>query len=67
MGGFDEFLPWIFARGEGGGFTMFTMFLVKKRLFKIKYGFESSISNVDLGLFYPKNQQMFSFVTFWFC
>ena len=29
--------------------------------------FEGSISNVDLGLFYPNNQLMFSFVTFWFC
>ena len=28
-----------------------TMFLVIKRLLEIKYGFESSISNVDLGLF----------------
>ena len=27
------------------------MFLVKKRLSKIKFGFEFSISNVDLGLF----------------
>ena len=27
-----------------------TMFLVKKRLLKIKYGFEGSISNVDLGV-----------------
>ena len=39
-----EFLPWIFARGR-------TIFLVKKRLVKIKYGFKRSISNVDLGLF----------------
>ena len=37
------------------------------RLFKIKYGFEGSISNVDFGLFQPKNQWMFSFVTFWLC
>ena len=28
-----------------------TMFLVKKRLVKIKYDFEGSISNVHLGLF----------------
>ena len=28
-----------------------TMFLVKKRLLRIKYAFEGSISNVDLGLF----------------
>ena len=27
-----------------------TVFLVKKRLSKIKYGFEGSISNPDLGL-----------------
>ena len=27
-----------------------TAFLVKKRLSKIKYGFEGSISNPDLGL-----------------
>ena len=33
-----------FARGR-------TIFLVKKRLVKIKYGFKRSISNVDLGLF----------------
>ena len=39
----------------------------EKRLSKIKYGFEFSISNFDLGLFYPSNQLMFSFVTFWFC
>ena len=38
----------------------------QKRLCKMKYGFERSISNVDLGLFQPKNQLMFSFVTFWF-
>ena len=45
LGGLKEFLPcWIFARG-------LAMFLVKKRLSKIKYGFEFSISNVDLGLF----------------
>ena len=28
-----------------------TMYLVKKRILEIKYGFEGSISNVDLGLF----------------
>ena len=38
-----------------------------KKTFKIKYDFESSISNVEIGLFYPNNQLMFSFVTFWFC
>ena len=54
--GLKEFLPWIF-----------TIFLVKKRLSKIKYSFEGSIPNVDLGLFYPNNQLMFRFVTFWFC
>ena len=32
----------------GGGLTMFP---VKKRLKKIKYGFEALISYVDLGLF----------------
>ena len=42
--GFKEFLPWIFASG-------LTIFLVIKRLLEIKYGSESSISNVDLGLF----------------
>ena len=31
-------------------------FLVKKRIFKTKYGFEDSISNIDLGLFEPNNQ-----------
>ena len=40
----------------------------QKRLYKIKYGFENSISNIYLGLFQPPNNQlMFSFVTFWFC
>ena len=47
--------------GEG------TMFLVKKRILEIKYGFEGLISNVDLGLFQPNIQLMFSFVKFWFC
>ena len=28
-----------------------SMFLVKKIIFKIKYSFEGSLSNVDLGLF----------------
>ena len=46
---------------------VFNMFLVKKRLCKTKYSSEGTISNVDLGLFYPNNQLMFSFVTFWFC
>ena len=59
MGGLKEFLPWIFARG--------ITVSVKKRLFKIKYSFEGSISNVDLGLFQPNNQIIISFVTFWFC
>ena len=44
-----------------------TVFLVKKDC-KIKYGFEDSISNIDLGLTQPPNNQlMFSFVTLWFC
>ena len=44
-GRLKEFLPClIFAWG-------LAMFLVKKRLSKIKYGFEFSISNVDLSLF----------------
>ena len=45
LGRLKEFLPClIFAWG-------LAMFLVKKRLSKIKYGFEFSISNVDLSLF----------------
>ena len=45
LGTLKEFLPClIFAWG-------LAMFLVKKRLSKIKYGFEFSISNVDLSLF----------------
>ena len=40
--GFKEFLAQMFAWG-------LTMFLVKKRLCKIKYGYERSVSNVDLG------------------
>ena len=47
-GGLNEFLPWIFARGD------LTMFLVKKYLKKIKeikYGFEGSISDVILACF----------------
>ena len=43
-----------------------TMLLAKKRLLKIKYGFEGSISNVDLRLLQPNKQSMFSFVIFWF-
>ena len=58
-GGLKQFLPWIFAQGA-------YCFLSKKDL-KIKYGFEDSISNADLGLFQSNNQLMFSFVTFWFC
>ena len=38
----------------------------QKKLLKIN-GFEGSISDVDLGLFQPNNQIMFSFLTFWFC
>ena len=41
------------------------MFQVKKDC-KIKYGFDGSIPNNDHGLFYPNNQLMFSFLTFWF-
>ena len=36
-----EFLPWIFTWG----------LILLKILLKMKYGFEGSISNVDLGLF----------------
>ena len=44
-----------------------TVFLVKKD-WRIKYGFDDSISYADLGLFQlPNNQLMFSFVTLWFC
>ena len=39
----------------------------KTRLLKIKYGSKGSISNVDLGLFKPNNQLIFSFVTFRLC
>ena len=60
-GRLKEFLPQIFAWGG------LTRLLVKKRFLKIKHLFEGSISNVDHGLFQPKNQLMFSFVTFWFC
>ena len=44
-----EFLPHIFAWGA---------YYVsrRKRLGNIKYGFEGSISNVDLGQFLPNNQ-----------
>ena len=38
----------------------------QKRLRKIKYGFKSSNSNVDLGVCYP-SYQLFSFVTFKGC
>ena len=49
---------------KAGGLTVF---LVKKD-WKIKYGFDDSISYADLGLFQlPNNQLMFSFVTLWFC
>ena len=43
-GGLKEFLPQVFAWGE------LTMFLVYKGLCKIKNGFESSVSKVDLSL-----------------
>ena len=42
-------------------------FPCQKRLCKIKYAFEGSISNVDLELFNLNNQLGFSFVKFWFC
>ena len=41
LGKLKESIPQVFARG-------FTVFLVKKNC-KIKYGFEDSISNVDLS------------------
>ena len=50
-------------RGGGGGAYYVSS---QKWLLKIN-GFEGSISNVNLGLFQPNNQLMFSFVTFWFC
>ena len=53
-----EFLLQIFAWGA------YCVLCIKKNL---KYGFEGSISNVDLGLFYPNDQLMSSFVTFWLC
>ena len=43
LGGLKKFLPWIFAWGV-------IRIIVKKRLLRIKNGFEGSISNVDLGL-----------------
>ena len=56
LGGLKEFLPQIFALG-------LTVFLVKKD-WKIKYGFDDSISYADLGLFQLSNNQ---FVIIWFC
>ena len=47
-----------------------TMFLVKKNFFKYSMALmaqmlkKNLLSNVDLGLFYPNNQLMFSFATF---
>ena len=57
QGGLKKFLAQIFA---------WWAYCVpcQKRLTKIKYGFEGSISNVDFILFYPSNQLMFSFVKF---
>ena len=55
-----EFLPQIFA------WWIYNV-SCQKILCQKKYGFEDSISNVDLGLLQPNNQLMFSFVTFWFC
>ena len=42
------------------------MFLLSKKTLWKKNVFEGSISNVDLGLFYPNNQLVFSFATFSF-
>ena len=56
--GLEEFLLQIFLPG---GLAMFSV--KKKRLCKVKYGFESSVSNVDLDMFCPNNQ-LFSFLTF---
>ena len=45
--GVKEFLSWIFApEGRGAYFVS-----CQKRLLKIRYSFEGSISNGDLGLF----------------
>ena len=46
--GVKEFLSWIFAP-EGGRGAYFVS--CQKRFLKIRYSFEGSISNVDLGLF----------------
>ena len=46
--GVKEFLSWIFAP-EGGMGAYFVS--CQKRFLKIRYSFEGSISNVDLGLF----------------
>ena len=56
--GLEEFLLQIFLPG---GLAMLSV--KKKRLCKVKYGFESSVSNVDLDMFCPNNQ-LFSFLTF---
>ena len=42
----NDDLIWWYLPGEG-----LTMFFIKKRLCKIEYGIEGSISNVDLGCF----------------
>ena len=48
LGGLKEFLPSIFAWG--------VYYVSCQKIFlKIKYGFEGSVSNVDLGLFYSCN------------
>ena len=62
LGGLKEFLPQISGLGGRAYYVS-----CQKRLCKIKYGLEGSISNVDLGLIQPSNQLMFSFVAFWFC
>ena len=60
-----KLMPWRKSSCHGylpGGRTMFQV----KKDCKIKYGFDGSIPNNDRGLFYPNNQLMFSFLTFWF-
>ena len=73
-GRLKECLPHIFAwgwmgDGVGRGCVRGSLlcFFSKKRLLKIKCGFNGSISNVDLGLFKPNKQLMISFIIFWFC
>ena len=56
--GLEEFLLQIFLPR---GLAVFSV--KKKRLCKVKYGFENSVSNVDLDMFCPNNQ-LFTFLTF---